>query len=417
MPIAAVPAYLGSDFSSASPEQRFGMFLRLWGVDQSNRHSLWTTHDISYREAGPDRVLRSYKDENKSASLREATRLTPADKQLMAAFYVRQQAQAEPLQAAGQLLRLDAVAIAPFATGLGNEHPLENGFSFLNPYGLPYLPGSGVKGVLRRAAGELAGGLFGGTAGWTDEAIVALFGRQGDDDEGELQRGALGFWDVLPQIQGDALKVEVMTAHQGHYYMGTASPHESGSPIPINFLSVPPGSRFAFHVHCNAPFLRRLAPDLDADGRWQELVEAAFRHAYDWMGFGAKTAVGYGAMRIDGQALVEREERLAKARDLEQSQNRARHREAELAAMSPFDRKVAGVLQKKPADQPAENALLAAIDAGVFEAEERVAAARLVVAALKASKRWKESSEKKNPEKDKDYQLVLRVKRLLEGAA
>lgn len=45
---------------------------------------------------------------------------------------------------------------APFVTGMGLEHPLENGFSFLHPYGLPYLPGSSVKGVVRRAAEELA---------------------------------------------------------------------------------------------------------------------------------------------------------------------------------------------------------------------------------------------------------------------
>lgn len=45
---------------------------------------------------------------------------------------------------------------APFVTGMGLEHPLENGFCFLHPYDLPYLPGSSVKGVLRRAAEELA---------------------------------------------------------------------------------------------------------------------------------------------------------------------------------------------------------------------------------------------------------------------
>ncbi|HWO99019.1 MAG TPA: RAMP superfamily CRISPR-associated protein [Methylococcus sp.] len=59
------------------------------------------------------------------------------------------------------LLKLEATGVAPFTTGLGNEHPLENGFAFLNPYGLPYLPGSGVKGILRQAARELASGTWG----------------------------------------------------------------------------------------------------------------------------------------------------------------------------------------------------------------------------------------------------------------
>lgn len=30
MPIAAVPGYLGQDFSSASPGLRFGMYLPIW---------------------------------------------------------------------------------------------------------------------------------------------------------------------------------------------------------------------------------------------------------------------------------------------------------------------------------------------------------------------------------------------------
>ena len=38
MPIAAVPAYLGTDFSSASPGLRFGMYLPIWTnrADQEN---------------------------------------------------------------------------------------------------------------------------------------------------------------------------------------------------------------------------------------------------------------------------------------------------------------------------------------------------------------------------------------------
>lgn len=64
---------------------------------------------------------------------------------------------------------------SPFTTGLGNEHPLENGFAFLDPYGIPYLPGSGVKGSVRRAAEELA--LFESNShGWTIPAVWWLFG-------------------------------------------------------------------------------------------------------------------------------------------------------------------------------------------------------------------------------------------------
>ena len=45
--------------------------------------------------------------------------------------------------------------VAPFVTGMGNPHPLENGFTWHPTLGMPYLPGSAVKG-LARAAVELA---------------------------------------------------------------------------------------------------------------------------------------------------------------------------------------------------------------------------------------------------------------------
>jgi CRISPR-associated protein Cmr6 len=241
--------------------------------------------------------------------------LTEADKRRVHALSARQRALGEAVPS-HRLLRIEAKAIAPFTTGLGNEHPLENGFAFLNPYGLPYLPGSGVKGVLRQAARELAGGQWGDDKGWSEDPryeirvsedpdepplrltmLDVLFGRETKPGEQEHFRGALCFWDVIPEIEGDSLLVEIMTPHYADYYQQGVPPHDSGEPKPISFLTVPPGSRFLFHVTCDTLHLERTAPDLAKDGHWKQLIEAAFEHAFRWLGFGAKTAVGYGAMR------------------------------------------------------------------------------------------------------------------------
>jgi CRISPR-associated protein Cmr6 len=139
--------------------------------------------------------------------------------------------------------------------------------------------------------------------------LDALFGRESPSGDSDHVRGALTFWDVIPQIAGNSLMVEIMTPHQSHYYQqklepksgDSTNPHDSGQPTPISFLTVPPGSRFVFHVVCDTAHLARLAPELaeaDETGapRWKALIEAAFDHAFAWLGFGAKTAVGYGAM-------------------------------------------------------------------------------------------------------------------------
>jgi CRISPR-associated protein Cmr6 len=327
MPIAAVPTYLGDDFKDASPGLRFGMYLKLWGVNCRSGARLWTTHDIDYEVRGQNREEREVKKENKVSALAAATQLTLAHRDAQKRLIARQSAASATI-AEPALLRLDATAVAPFTTGLGNEHPLENGFAFLNPYGLPYLPGSGVKGVLRQAARELASGAWGGTQGWSKDrsyalrlnpqttislsAIDVLFGLESANGSTDHVRGALTFWDVIPQIAGESLLVEIMTPHQSHYYQQTrerksgdsTTPHDSGQPNPISFLTVPPGSGFTFIVTCDQRHLERLAPDLAAAGedgqpRWKALMRAAFEHAFEWLGFGAKTAVGYGAMQRD----------------------------------------------------------------------------------------------------------------------
>ena len=358
MPIAAVPQYLGSDFRSASPALRFGMYLKLW-----------TTHDVNYRRTGGDKM----------SALEAAARFNETDCKLMSALAGRQQAAFRTL-ADIDALEMRATSVAPFTTGLGNEHPLENGFAFLNPYGLPYLPGSGVKGVLRRAAEELAHpDFFQSDSGWTLPAIWSLFGFEAwpkPKDKDELAqrewegwiggfstsaadieayldavldptstsskklkesvldadhplralmqqrklhvRGALEFWDVIPQIAGTKLTVEIMTPHYSHYYQdrphaGSKSPHDSGQPTPISFLTIPPDTKFTFHVRCDRRRLSRYTPDPTQNDRWRALLKSAFSHAFEWLGFGAKTAVGYGAMKPDPRVEEEARKQAEKA--------------------------------------------------------------------------------------------------------
>ncbi len=383
MPIAALPGYLvGQDLSQASPGLRFGMYLPIWTTRQDQEAEVKKRAEARSREGDevrnlmsqgmeaairqlrqhPQRPLPGLWDKNDFAARNawnNIKKLTKEDHTRMKALAERQSALAETAPVDG-LLRLDALATAPFTTGLGNEHPLENGFAFLNPYGLPYLPGSGVKGVLRQAARELASGEWGDTRGWSEEQrypllvnsktvlnsskqpvmlsmLDLLFGRETPSGESDHLRGGLVFWDVIPRIEGDSLMVEIMTPHQSHYYQqrahaGSTSPHDSGPPNPISFLTVPPGSRFAFHVQCDLLHLTRLAPDLACEGHWSTLLEAAFKHAFDWLGFGAKTAVGYGAMKQDAGVKVAPSKPASEDQPSAMDADERRQREAEALA-------------------------------------------------------------------------------------
>lgn len=361
MPVAAVPAYLGRNFKNASPALRFGMLLPLWGVNRRTKELLWTTSDISHEVRGQLRQEREIKLNNKVDALAQAAALNPEDKAAMKALAERQSHLAGVTP---HMLSLDAKAIAPFTTGLGNEHPLENGFAFLNPYGLPYLAGSGVKGVLRQAARELASGQWGNEHGWSADKqfeirvngkslaismLDALFGLESQDGDTLHMRGALSFWDVIPQMPNGttSLHVEVMTPHQSHYYQqkkdsksgSSTTPHDSGQPTPISFLTMPPDSCMTFHVQCDLPHLQRLAPTLAEGDAWGKLLQAAFEHAFEWLGFGAKTAVGYGAMQPNVQATRDRKEK-------QREQKEQAERQARQAALSPAMRTVEAFVQE-----------------------------------------------------------------------
>ncbi|HMY00861.1 MAG TPA: type III-B CRISPR module RAMP protein Cmr6 [Agitococcus sp.] len=214
-------------------------------------------------------------------------------------------------------LSITAKSISPFMTGTGMEHPLENGFAFLQPYGLPYLAGSSIKGVLRNTARLLQQNAFGeGTQGWTPLAIETLFGSDDEHTGNEVidhaRRGALTFWDVIilpkEEIKGGvktrSLKIDILTPHQSHYLQGTASPHDSGDPVPVPFLAVGVGAEFNFHIQANPALLDKYSDT------WQSLIESCFKYTFDWLGFGAKTAVGYGVLKQDeAQAKAAKEER------------------------------------------------------------------------------------------------------------
>lgn len=358
MAVAAVPEYLGKSFETASPGDRFYTYLPIWMNRSAQENVIARKSSAKSREAeslsrdlqarGMDAVVSEWVDRKRLAAVwakndsadaqrdafRNALHLNKDDQTRNAAVSKR----AEALSSCDMLV-LPAVSVAPFATGLGIEHPLENGFAFLNPYGLPYLPGSSIKGVLRKSAQELASGDWGGTAGWTADSISALFGVE-RNDETQLQRGSLSFWDVIPDIKGDKLQVEIMTPHQTHYYQNGDTPHDSGSPNPITFLAVPVGSGFSFKVQCNRPFLARIAPELAEDERWRILIKAAFEHAYQWLGFGAKTAVGYGAMKPDMEA-ENRRIALEKQARIEAEARRLEALESErLATMTPAQREM-----------------------------------------------------------------------------
>ena len=161
----------------------------------------------------------------------------------------------------------------PLTLHLSRANALENaGLAFHPVYGFVYLPGSGLKGLTRAWAEQMAK---------ADEAdIERIFGHQAGETGAA---GTVVFHDALPTAW-PALRLEITTSHHKEYYAGKSAPGDWESPNPVTFLAVAPGASFRF----------ALSParggDEAAVAKAAAWLQAALCHA----GAGAKTAAGYG---------------------------------------------------------------------------------------------------------------------------
>ncbi len=207
----------------------------------------------------------------------------------------------------GFVLEIRARLASPFVSGLGSGHPTETGMILDRNTGMPYIPASSIKGVLRLA--HAVNISRSGQAGqWIRERKdeVELSDREpslrkyfGDTDTAAADgvRGQLVFLDAFPE-SSPSLKADIMNPHFHKYYGENQPPVDCEDPIPVKFLSVEPGTVFVFRVLAaplavpgekeKDPVDRKFGPE---DER---LVRAMFSTAFDELGFGGKTSVGYG---------------------------------------------------------------------------------------------------------------------------
>lgn len=114
-----------------------------------------------------------------------------------------------------------------FVSGLGMGHVLETGFVWHRTLGVPYLPGSSVKGLIRAWAdpkpdkdGKPLG--YGDPKKW-EEQYKQLFG-----DSKDMGAGSLIVFDAIPESKPN-LEVDIMNPHYGDYYSKKII---NGQPVP-----------------------------------------------------------------------------------------------------------------------------------------------------------------------------------------
>lgn len=266
-----------------------------------------------------------------------------------------------------------------FATGLGLDHPIENGFAFHHALGVPYLAGSGVKGLLR-AWFEV----------WAEDRPQDWETWFGDT----ACSGRLIFFDALP-IEEVTLVADVMTPHCGGWYAEGHQaidanrtpdkvPADWHDPVPVPFLVVAPGACFLFSV----------APRKREDKAIAKEALIALAQALEWVGAGAKTAAGYGRFREDTN------QRAALGEE-----GRKRSHSTVTSELSPLAQKIEQCKQRSAGQSPIDS-LYHSIEEGLFTQEERPQAAAELRRLMVAAGRWREKPKGKA---DKNHEKTKKV--------
>lgn len=214
-----------------------------------------------------------------------------------------------------------------FVTGLGREHPVENGFAWHPTLGTPYLPGSSIKGLVRAWAEQ-----------WEKAEKAELkrvFGSESKVDA-DFRVGSVVFLDAIP-TRPVRLETDIMTPHYAPYYQdptGSTPPADWHSPTPIPFLVVAAGASFVFGL---LPRRKEGSSGCEKAREWLE-------QALEWTGAGAKTAVGYGRFTPDTNARQafekERAARLSERRAREEEECRRHEVEARVRGKSELYREL-----------------------------------------------------------------------------
>ncbi|MER3442118.1 MAG: type III-B CRISPR module RAMP protein Cmr6 [Gemmataceae bacterium] len=186
--------------------------------------------------------------------------------------------------------------------GLGSENVLETGITVHHTYGMPYIPGSALKGVAAHYCHRVYG------------AEDARFSKPEDNDDAYREymqgigpypgdnyhrllfgtnddSGCIVFYDALliPDRKQESLQLDVMTPH----HMGwnntsdPRAPTDFDSPTPVPYLSV----RGRFRV-C----LSWRGPASDRAASWLAFAMKVLEEAVRLWGVGGKTSSGYGRL-------------------------------------------------------------------------------------------------------------------------
>lgn len=189
--------------------------------------------------------------------------------------------------------------------GLGNPSVTETSLTLHNVYGVPYIPGQALKGVIRsyylQQYYDIENDKFldsfendfmkdSDKLEYNPESIYKYI--FGDDFYGENNvKGNVIFYDTFPGYNV-TIEKDVMTPHYSNYFTKNDAPNDSFNPVPIFFYTIK-DTEFCFLISVKKILESDMYKELIKNNFIKKL-ENFIKNARIEHGVGAKKLVGYG---------------------------------------------------------------------------------------------------------------------------
>lgn len=185
---------------------------------------------------------------------------------LIAAWYARWRVRAEAIHAVMLQARPEWRTIIGTAT----HKILDVGIVLHSVYGVPIVPASAMKGLVRHYAEAVDDA--------PSDLLAHLLGIGGE----RAEQGDLIFLEGIPTAPPQ-LERDVINPHFSDYYTERSAPGEVVNPRPFFFLALGKESRYTFGIASRS----RDASSVEQGADW-------LRKSLGGIGIGAKTSAGYG---------------------------------------------------------------------------------------------------------------------------
>lgn len=243
-------------------------------------------------------------------------------------FYERTQKIIQQLESQGWTVYHDVLSTTQrLVVGLGQTNFWEVGMTWHRPSGLPYIPGSALKGITRASylepyLNKIISENMSQNKEYSDlksrNKFIKNLQKLINDTENErfkfeknnmnnlkenerfkpqILRTIFGsqdfqshvvFFDAFP-TEPPKFDVDIMNVHYANYYQNQGEADDTDNPNPITFLVVEPNSKFQFAVAVRPDFYHPSPNPEIGNWVWETLLKALAER-----GVGAKTRLGYG---------------------------------------------------------------------------------------------------------------------------